>query len=66
MTDKELEFGNKLFYLANKVKNEVNEKEFTCPSCGEKAVLKISGEKQEEIWGYCDNCKIGFEGIIYD
>ena len=66
MTDKDLEFSNKVFYLANEVRNDVNEKEFICPRCGEKAILKISGEQRQEIWGYCENCKSGVKGRIYD
>lgn len=66
MIDKELEFSNKIFDLANEVRNEVNYKEFTCPKCRGKAILKISGERREEIWGYCEKCKSGVRGRIYD
>ena len=66
MIDKELEFSNKVNHLANEVRNDVNEEEFAWPSCGGKAILKISGERRQEVWGYCENCKSGVKERIYN
>jgi len=66
MTNNEIEFSNNVSRLADKIRNICKEKEFSCPICNEKAILKISGDRNQEIWAYCERCDIGVEGVIYD
>jgi ribosomal protein L37AE/L43A len=66
MTGKEIEFSNEVFSLAYDIRNIYKEKEFLCPICKGKAILKISGDMNQKIWAYCDNCETGSEGVIYD
>ncbi|MBS6501845.1 MAG: hypothetical protein KH415_09470 [Clostridium sp.] len=66
MTGKEIEFSNEVFSLAYDIRNIYKEKEFLCPICKEKAILKISGDMNQKIWAYCDNCEIGVEGVLYE
>ncbi|MGY5237888.1 hypothetical protein [Clostridium tertium] len=66
MTDKEIEFAIKLMELADKLRYDVDGCIFKCHICEEKAVLKIKGDRRQEICGKCENCKIRFKGVIYD
>ncbi|GAA0108555.1 hypothetical protein [Clostridium sp.] len=66
MSGEEIEFSNEVFKLAYEVRNICKEKEFSCPLCKGKAILKISGDRNQKIWSYCDNCETGSEGVIYD
>lgn len=66
MTDEEMKFNKEVFSLAYDIRNIYKVNEFSCPICKGRAILKISGKRNQKIWAYCDNCKTGSEGVIYD
>lgn len=49
MTDEEMKFNNEVFSLAYDIRNIYKVKEFSCPICKGRAILKISGKRNQKI-----------------
>ena len=64
---KESDFMYRLNLFVDKIRGKGELKGvFECYKCKEESLVKLEGDRNQEMIWYCNNCKFGVKGTIYD